>query len=153
MSYEEARWRHIQRQRETPAEIAADSIPAPMLSDSEREDSLQAALELMITSGDTAGIHHAESKKANEAAQRAIEEASAAHLLSIESTAASCAASCAWNVLRAASPCASVAQRFHRDGLHCIFAFLPIRQLPTVLCCRAWLNAASKQRSRGITYT
>ncbi len=36
----------------------------------------------------------------------------------------------------------STAQLFHTDGLHCLFSFLALSELPSVAClCRAWCNA------------
>jgi hypothetical protein len=42
-----------------------------------------------------------------------------------------------YNVTLASSPDASTAQRFHGDGLGCIFSFVSLRELPSVLCCRS----------------
>ncbi len=49
-------------------------------------------------------------------------------------------------------PRLSMAQLFHTDGLHCIFAFLCLRELPTtVSVCLAWRDVLYKERSRIMT--
>lgn len=46
----------------------------------------------------------------------------------------------------------SSAQLYHTDGLHCIFAFLPLRSLPAVAAvCKHWLAAAAKEPSRALS--
>jgi hypothetical protein len=50
------------------------------------------------------------------------------------------------NVLRANSVHASLAQRCYTDALHSVFKFLWLRELPSILCCRFWRDAASKEK-------
>ncbi len=49
----------------------------------------------------------------------------------------------------ASIPPLSTAQRFHTDGLQSVFAFLQLKELPSVaLVCLAWRNALYKEPSR-----
>jgi hypothetical protein len=54
----------------------------------------------------------------------------------------------ALNVVRANSAAASVAQRCYTDALHSVFAFLSLRELPRLLCCRSWRGAVFKEKPR-----
>ena len=48
-------------------------------------------------------------------------------------------------------PSQSVAQRCHTDALHCIFAFLGLKELlPALHSCRSWLAAGCKEPPRGL---
>jgi len=45
----------------------------------------------------------------------------------------------------------SIAQRCHSDALHCIFAFLALKELlPALLSCRDWYAAGCKEPSRAL---
>ena len=45
----------------------------------------------------------------------------------------------------------TVAQRCHTDALHCIFAFLSLKELlPALHSCRQWLAAGAKEPPRGL---
>jgi hypothetical protein len=50
-----------------------------------------------------------------------------------------------------ASASLATAQLFHTDGLHCVFAYLKLAELPVVASvCRVWRDALYCERSRGL---
>jgi hypothetical protein len=46
------------------------------------------------------------------------------------------------------SPAASLAQTCYIDALHSVFKWLSLKELPSILCCRLWSDAAYKEKSR-----
>ena len=62
-------------------------------------------------------------------------------------------AAVSWRRLFAAGPGASIAQRCYRDALHCIFAFLSLKQiLPAAHSCRTWYAAVVSEKGRKLTF-
>jgi hypothetical protein len=143
VSFEETHLLHRQLQPRTSATALAATVPADWSEQMQRR---------MQASAAAAEHARASAAMAEAALKESIMLASNAACTALRADSKMKADVFEWNALRAACPLASIGQSFHTDGLLCIFSFLSLRELPKLLCCRAWLTAASKEKGRGVQW-